>query len=259
MGSLEENLPLNPNYGQGMFRRRILLRSAGQSVVAELEDDHHALRITLTHDGATVKTIEPEFLRAAHSTCSEAGAVLGAVEGAALSDSPLAVNNYTDPRLNCTHLLDLLSVAITHASRGKRWRQYDITVWDEREGLTRFELQMNSTIKLAGHLKGEVFVDCPPFTGRRINGGFTRWASQALGPEDLEAALMVQRGYLVSLARRYDFDSLAGVRTSAFSHMVGTCHVFQPGIIERGIRLAGVIRDFSDCPEKMLAFSRSLV
>ena len=43
--------PLNPEYGEGCFRRHIRLRASESEVLAELEDHHHAFRLTLQHDG----------------------------------------------------------------------------------------------------------------------------------------------------------------------------------------------------------------
>lgn len=91
MSSKLIHIEANPNYGSGVFRRRILLRSAGQRVIAELEDDNHAFRISMGHDGRVITEIESEFLRVPKSTCDGARDPLMVLVGSPLSDSPLAL------------------------------------------------------------------------------------------------------------------------------------------------------------------------
>ncbi len=258
MSSKDFPLEFNPDYGSGVFRRRILLRSSGKSVIAELEDDNHAFRITLGHDGRVITDIDAEFLRVPKSTCGGAREPIMALVGAPLSDSPLALCDAADPRANCTHLFDLLSLAVTHAKREEKQRQYDGLVWDECEGEMRFEAQINGQVIIAGTLKGGVFLSPEPFTGRNLSKGFISWARETLGREKLEAALVLQRTHFVSITRRILMNKLAGTRVADEPMPKGVCYSYNPGIIEDAINMPDVVRDYSACPEKMLAFRRSL-
>ena len=44
----------NPDYGKGVFRRRIFVRGEPGVVKVELEDGNHGFRVRLAHDGETV-------------------------------------------------------------------------------------------------------------------------------------------------------------------------------------------------------------
>jgi hypothetical protein len=257
MSSKLIHIEANPNYGSGVFRRRILLRSAGQRVIAELEDDNHAFRISMGHDGRVITEIESEFLRVPKSTCDGARDPLMVLVGSPLSNSPLALCDRTDPRANCTHAFDLLSLAVTHAKREEKQRQYDALLWDECEGEMRFELQRNGEDFLSGMLRGGEFISPDPFTGKNLRKGFTSWARDALDHEQLEAALVLQRAHFVSITRRILMDGLAGSRVADEPMAKGVCYSYNPGVIEGSINTPDV-RDYSEAPEKMLAFRRSL-
>jgi hypothetical protein len=257
MSSKLLQIEANPNYGSGVFRRRILLRSAGQRVIAELEDDNHAFRISMDHDGRVITGIESEFMRVPKSTCDGARDPLMALVGSPLSDSPLALCERADPRANCTHAFDLLSLALTHAKREEKQRQYDALLWDERDGEMRFVVQRNSEDFLSGVLRGGEFLSPDPFSGRNLRKGFTSWARDALDHEQLEAALVLQRAHFVSITRRILMDGLAGSRVADEPMPTGVCYSYNPGVIEESINTPDV-RDYSETPEKMLAFRRSL-
>jgi len=67
-----ENIHLNPDYGRGVFRRRILLRSSAGCVNAALEDSAHGFRSVLKHDGVRVTDISGETIRAPYNICPTA-------------------------------------------------------------------------------------------------------------------------------------------------------------------------------------------
>lgn len=63
---------LDPDYGQGAFRRALRLRVVAGQVLVDLEDANHAFRLRLLHDGQQVTDIEAETLRHPFVTCAEA-------------------------------------------------------------------------------------------------------------------------------------------------------------------------------------------
>lgn len=250
--------PSNPNYGNGVFRRRILLRSLGQNVIAELEDDNHAFHINMGHDGHVINSIAVDFVRVPRDVCDGAGKPLGQLVGAALSDSPLALTMYADSRANCTHLFDLLSFAVTHAKRGEKRRQYHALIWDQRNGKMSFELQCNSDVVLAGVLHQGIFLSPAKFHGRSIYNGFTTWGREALDSIQLEAALVLQRAHFVSITRRLQMDKLAGIRViDVFgqSAQEAVCYAHIPGVLEHSVWLPNAVRNYSETPDDILAFS----
>lgn len=151
----------------------------------------------------------------------------------------------------------MLSLAVTHAKREEKQRQYDALLWDERDGEMRFELQRNGEDFLSGMLRGGEFLSPDPFTGKNLRKGFTSWARDALDYEQLEAALVLQRAHFVSITRRILMDGLVGSRVADEPMTKGVCYSYNPGVIEESINTPDV-RDYSEAPEKMLAFRRSL-
>src|SRR5262245_52433502 len=127
-----QNVPRNPLYGQGCFRRRIRLASEANAVTAELEDDFHGFRLHLEHDGKHMTAVQAEGVRVPTNACSEAPGLLRSLIGVAIDGDRRRFRSEDDPRHHCTHLHDLLWLAVSHATREPGVRQYDVRVGDAR-------------------------------------------------------------------------------------------------------------------------------
>ncbi len=53
-------------------------------------------------------------------------------------------------------------------------------------------------------------------------------------------------------------NKLAGSRVVDEPMPQGVCYSYNPGVIEGALNMPDVVRDYSEAPEKMLAFRRSL-
>jgi hypothetical protein len=87
-----------------------------------------------------------------------------------------------------------------------------------------------------------------------LMSGFYRWASPHYSGEQLEAAQVLQRGYCVSQARRYDFKNAAGEPASDDRMPQGSCYTYHHGVVENAVR-TGAVRDLSNSPELLLKFT----
>lgn len=245
---------INPDYGSGRYRRRILLRKStdrpvnghGLRIDAELEDCNHHFVLRVHHDERVITDIEASTPRIPFSTCPGAAGALRALIGHALPtySGELALSG--QPRQHCTHLFDLLELALNHRLREAELCRYDIVVEDERDGLQtaivqRDDRPVHEWPVIQGQLQ-------PPFSDsgqRLLGGGFGQWARQRFSGDALEAAHTLQRGYLVAQARRYDVDGGAG-RSAADDPMPGgVCYTYQPEQAVNAIRLTNTVRDFS--------------
>ncbi len=75
-----------------VFRRRIrLIKHSGTQVTAGVEDDFHAFKLTLEHDGHNIVRVVGEALRYPLDTCVGSLAMLSQLEGVALSPDPRAL------------------------------------------------------------------------------------------------------------------------------------------------------------------------
>ncbi|MBK7521748.1 MAG: DUF2889 domain-containing protein [Gammaproteobacteria bacterium] len=247
--------PLNRNYGSGCYRRAIRLVPTGSHLLeAALEDDAHAFALTLEHDGVRVTAIEGRAVRFPLSTCDGAVAPLRALVGALLGGTRPELNAHIDPRANCTHLHDLALLAVGHALRAEPECRYEICIPDAREGRTLATLERDG-VRLLGWEMREGVIETPAlYAGQAVLGGFSSWARANLEPRELEHALMLQRGYMVAMSRRYDMA--AGGRQSALLHgMHAVCYSYSPGQVEHAYGIPGCRRDFTDAAGELLRWT----
>jgi hypothetical protein len=240
----------------GRYRRRIRLVSREPGVVeGGLEDDQHYFTVTLHHDDTHVQSVTSASVRAPWSTCAAAAEPLRALAGMPLSDRCLAVTAWTESVQHCTHQLDLAGLAVAHAARvvagGAARRQYDAVVPfglldGEEHAVT---LARDGEPCLEWVLRGgdivapSPYADAPP--------GFARWADATLSPDDAEAAAVLRRACTIGMSRGLDLDQyptladMPGLRPLCFS--------MQPERAPVAFRNRGLIRDYDDRPDAMLA------
>jgi hypothetical protein len=250
--------PLDPRYGSGCYRRVILLSSPVAGVVeAALEDGPHAFSIRIEHDGERVIGVRAHAERYPLSTCGGAVRPIQALVGASLSGVSLELKRHADPRANCTHLFDLAGWAIAHAARGiPGTRRYDISIPDAIDGRAEARLSLDGAEVLCWLIEHGRILAPAPYAGQQVLGGFTRWASGALRGDELEHALMLARGYFVSLARIFDMQA-AGSHPAADHPMpAGSCYSYSPGVVEQAWSLPDNRRDFSASQSDMLRWVR---
>lgn len=244
---------LDPRYGSGCYRRTIVLRQKGPArVEAAVEDDPHAFAITLEHDGERVTAVSAVAHRYPLTTCNGATVALQSVVGAPLSASVIELKRHADARRNCTHLFDLAALAIAHVFRAGQERVYRIEIPDEIDGLTEARLDRDHGRVLTWSLQHGVITAPARYAGQRVLGGFTSWAVANLAGEELEFALILQRGYFVALSRVYDMQTVSMGPASEDPMPSGICFSYSPGQAEHAWRVPGSRRDFSDTPEQML-------
>jgi hypothetical protein len=245
---------LNPDYGHGIFRRRIRLVGSGAKVCAELEDTNHGFRSTVFHDGNKVTDIHAEALRAPLSTCGGAIEPLKQLIGTTLDASTKDITTRIDPRANCTHLYDLTLLAIAHCLRGEVTRQYDMEVEDQPSATpAESRCYRDHQLMLVWQAR-DWQISAGPHSGKPLFKGFAAWAAGAFSGDEQEAAFALQKAYFVSQARRFNVDDLAGTSADDQPHMNGVCFSYSSPNIERAVRTANSTRDFSDCPEQLLTF-----
>lgn len=248
--------PSNPNYGSGAFRRRIrLCNQNSNQVSAELEDCNHGFRLTIKHQQQRIIAIEVEALRYPLSSCPGAIKPLQALVGCRLDDSISAFKQASPPRSNCTHLYDLALLAVDHAQRHEVERVYDVEVPDSVSAEQSMSVHRNGEKIHHWQTDQQRIVEPGSLSGKPLMQGFSQWSQQYFNnAEQLEAALVLQRGYFVARARRVELNNRGGEPAINDSMMIGACYSYSPGVVEQAIRLPGTVRDFSDKPEQLLTF-----
>jgi hypothetical protein len=217
------------------YRRRIRIEAREGAVLAMLEDDIHALAVTLRHDGRTVAAVEPLADRMPWSTCPGAQAKL--VE--TFTGIPLAdVTARREKKANCTHLHDLAVLAAAHADE-VGGLTYEIFVSDPIDGERLLELRRD----------GETVFEWVEHDGRLVAPAdiagqvlFTLrdWIN-ALGDEpSREAARVLQWAAMVAHGRTMPFEEQANATA-----LPPNCYTLQPERAARAVR-NGKRFDFSD-------------
>jgi hypothetical protein len=254
-------IPKRKGYGAGAYRRSIRLEAAAGRVEAELADDFHHFSVSLQHDGERIVEIEAKDIRVPWTSCPGAVAPIRALLGEPLTQDLHATLRATDGRSQCTHILDLATLAVAHAARsvagGAAERHYAAWLPDRVEGLTRPHLEIDGVTVLRWTLRGAKVVESEPerFVGLGLQGrGFIRFLLRDLAdePELAEALSVFRKAVFIGMGRQYDFDSIA--KASTFARVVGTaCHTFHPDRVDAARRVVGSVRDFSDPASDPLA------
>ncbi len=246
--------PRNPNYGNGVFRRRVRLENLPGAVHAELEDCSHGFRLRLGHDGVQAQSIAVEALRVPLSTCMEAGGPLADIAGFPLAAGWMAYQRRFPASCHCTHLHDLAWWALQHALRGAPQRDYEVAVSDEGPQGSECSVWRDGELLLQWQTARGVVTAPSELEGGPMLRGFSAWAAPRFAGDVYEAAIMLQRGYLVAQGRRYDKDASAGMRVDGHRERHGACFSYSPGAVERAIVTSGSDRDFTQARELLLKF-----
>lgn len=225
------------------------------TVEGGLEDDQHHFTVVVGHDGRVVESVASRSVRAPWSTCPDAAQELQALVGMPLSVRCTAVSDWTPSRQHCTHQLDLVALAIAHAARvvagGAEWRQYDAEIpfglLDGEEKVVT--LARDGEPQLRWTVQGTTIVAPAPFAG--APRGFARWAETALSPDDAEAAVVLKRACAIGMSRGIDLDSYPTL--ADMPGLSPVCYSMQPQRAPVAFRNRGLIRDFDDHADDMLA------
>ena len=230
----------------GAFRRRIRTVVETPDVVAGgLEDDFHYFQVRVHHDGERVLDVDAQSRRWPWSTCPSAAEPLRSLAGMPLSLRCMAVGDWSDPRLNCTHMFDLAGLAVAHAARGG-------PPGTQAGGLTDVSVVRDGALRLRWTLDGRACVAPPPYSTVPWRGGFLRWADEHLAPDDAEAAIVLRRACDIGMGRGMDLDAIPRA-LAALGAQGAVCHTMQPGFVEVALRNRGTIRDWDPDPDQLLA------
>lgn len=240
-------------YGAGIYRRRITIKTKDQQVNVEMEDDPHGFKLQLNHDKQKITDIQVETLRYPYDTCPGATDKVRSLIGNSLS----AVKNLSavaKAREHCTHQFDLLQLAIDYAHETGSTYQYDIAIPDEKDDQQRGTISDDNGIVHDWHISKNILVSPENLKNRPLMRGFYAWVAEEI-PEDMRrAAEMLQRGFIVATSRRVDMEIFAEQPVNLEVMPIGACYSLQLGTIEHAHRKKNVVRDFSNREEMLLQF-----
>jgi len=226
-------------------RRRIRLVGESGRVVATLSDDFHEMRCSIDHDGHRVTRIEGRTIRIPTSACPGAAAMLDELIGTATGRPSGAFYQQGRALRHCTHLYDLAVLAIRHAHRGAVTRLYEAMVPDELDDPIAIEILRDGMAVHRWHVRDGIIVAPAALNGRTLGKGFAHWAAAMWDEDQLEAATILARTWLIAIGRQYLIDSVAGQPILQNSEMVGRCFAYQADHAAGAIFQPGNVRDFT--------------
>lgn len=215
------------------FRRRFRVTAGAGWVRSEVEDDYHAMSVTLRHTQGVVNEVEPVLHRAPWTTCP------GAVEQLRLTFIGVALESFTtrgDKPQNCTHLHDLALLAAAHALDVAPV-VFDILVSDPVGGRRQVELRRNGIPQLGWTEQDNRIVEPAELAGLRLDE-LKPWIER-LDPQQQKAARLLRWGAMLAHGRMIPME-----RQSDARRMPPNCYTFQPHRAVQAQRV-GLIRDFS--------------
>jgi hypothetical protein len=240
-----EHFPFVRYARPGIYRRRVRVRTSPAEATAEMEDEPHRYAITLRHDGQCITAVEGRALRTPWTGCRGAVELLQRLVGMALSADPQQVWRHVNGREQCTHLLDLAGLAVSHAARGIAERCYDAEVPCLDPAVPREAVLCRDGHEVLRWTLLRNAITAPPLFAGQDVAGLMPWAKSAFVDRDrFEAVWLLRRAVFVSGHRFFDMDRL--VRASDTGHVGDACHVYRAGNAERALRVRGSTRDFSD-------------
>jgi hypothetical protein len=224
--------PPDPAYGTGLCRRRITIRAGDGCVQGHLADNFHEMRCRIRHDGFKVTGVEGETIRIPTTACPSAAAVLQELVGLRL-DTPVQ-DFYRDGRArhHCTHLFDLAVLAIRQGRHRDRQLSYDAIVPDETEAPVEVSIRRDGQLVHCWLVSDGTILEPPHLRGRTLERGFARWAAETYQGDDLDAATILARTWLIAIGRRFLTTSAAGQTIAQNVEMIGRCFAYTRSVAE---------------------------
>lgn len=226
--------------GQPGARRSQLIDPRPGIIDAAIEDDFHHFRVTIHHDGATVRDIVTAAVRWPWTTCPSAGIHLAQrMTGVSLSE----LAEVDPPQAHCTHMheLALLSASHAHDDAPVLYSSFvsDPVAGEPRRG----EVWINGEEALVWLFEGSLIVSDGPMAGRDLRH-YRHWESM-VPPEQRRAAKVLRRMVQISDGRK--FDHRQKITADQMPGSAAACYTFQP-VRSSEAHLKMQERDFTNGP-----------
>ncbi|WP_242127945.1 DUF2889 domain-containing protein [Sphingobium sp. Sx8-8] len=239
--------PLNPDYGQGRYRRLLRFYALPGAVLATVDDSHHAMWVLLRHDGHRIEAVEADISRGPATSCPGSAAGLRKLVGLDIHSSSHAAIASLDRVANCTHLSDLAAWSLRvarHEQPGSR-HEYQIRVEDDNDSPFQIEIAKDGKSIHQWLVSGTTIIAPEPLADLPLMRGFMTRARTHFQGDELEAAIMLQRGIWVARGRRHIVDA-APVPLTFYEDMEDACYSYAGERRRTATSHVGYVRDVTD-------------
>jgi hypothetical protein len=251
-------IPKWAEYGNGIYVRSLIISTHAYGCVnLAMEDIVHAFRITMNHGDGAIRGIDARWDRDRHpmSSCAGAGQTLENLVGLPLDGDLFSLARQTDPRQQCTHMFDMLCLAVQHAHLGLEDRRYDVLVPDALGTRSIATLHLNGREVLEFEFDDDLRLIRPaPCAGLSVLKGFMSWVRAHVPPPDQPLYFVMQKALFVSQAQKMDLASMGGLPGTLSGPPLGTCFGSQPHRYESSIRMHSLRRFDRNNLHDVLAF-----
>jgi hypothetical protein len=232
----------NPDYGAGVFRRRIVRSAQAVRASAALLDDFHDMTVALTIRDGIIADARGQMTRYPKTTCPGAAAAVSGLRGGTVIDAV----RLCDRASHCTHLLDLARLALSwHAqARGEQVIEIALTDRDAQRNQD-LHLLVDGAPALSLALRDEAIVQPAVHRGRGLFGGFGRWVAATFAPDDADLWRMAQMAVFVGRGRACIVDGPDAHRVAEEPAREGACFSFSGTAFAIGRDNVGYVRDWS--------------
>ncbi len=243
--ALENRFRKNPDYGNGIYRRRIRLHEADNAVHAHVLDDYHDMVTTLTHDGRKVTAVDGAVHRGPFDTCAGAPSALQDLVGVPLGAKRSTLYSGGRARRNCTHLFDIAALSMGLAASAAMQRQFDFVIVDETALGMRMEASVDGSIVHQWTVRDATILTPSAFAGVRMFGGYVAWAEATFEGVVRDAALHVQKAAFVARGRRFLVAEARSQVVRDEPDRQGACYSFSEPQFSVAVGNRGFVRDFT--------------
>ena len=234
------------SHESNVFVRSLAIVSPEQGRVAlAMEDTAHAFQVSFSFEHDRITGVQAAWERHPLSSCGGAADALQQMVGLRLADSLFDVTRQADRRLQCTHMYDMLCLAVLHAYHGREDRRYDVLVVDSAPGIVAATLKCNGRTMLELALEDHHRIVQPErWQGVSVREGFMPWVKQNIPPGDQEYHFIMQKALFVARGRKLNVGLTPGMLSMQSGMAAGTCFGSQPERYADSVKL-GTSRRFT--------------
>lgn len=241
------HFPINPDYGTGCFRRLVRTFRVPGRVLVTLDDTHHSMWLLMHQLDGHISKVEACVTRGPATSCGTSALALDKLQGLPVNGDMAAFRERLPPSLNCTHLMDMARWALRNAAGQLALkREVLIEIPDEAGAPVWIKVERDGTVVHRWSVQDHQVIAPDHLAGKPMMKGFLSWARENFRDEDLDLAIMLQRGVFVARGRRHLVDLSPPVPLSAAPAMRGACHSYSPPHFDTATSIVGYVRDFTD-------------